>query len=47
LDSLLNDKDAFTKKLVKNIGNGIADESAFTLVLKRINGKHIYDLSRD
>lgn len=47
LDSLLNDKEAFTKKLVKNIGNGIADESAFTLVLKRINGKHIYVLSRD
>lgn len=47
LDSLLNDKEVFTKKLIKNISNGIADESAFTLALKRINGKHIYILNRD
>lgn len=47
LYDLVNDTNSFKKKFIKNLANKITDESAFTVSLKKLNGQHLYILSKD
>lgn len=46
LDSLLNDKNVFSKKLIKNLRHQITEDN-FTVALKRVNGNHLYVLTKE
>lgn len=47
LADLVNDKDSFTKKFVSNLAVKIPDYNAFTVALKKVNGKHQYILTEE
>lgn len=47
LYDLVNDVNSFKRKFVNNLANKITDESAFTVSLKKLNGQHLYILSKD
>lgn len=45
LYTLVHDKEIFTKKLVSNIASKISNDENYTVILKRLNGKHTYLLT--
>ena len=46
LDTLMSDTAVFTKKLVNNLRHQITEDN-FTVALKRVNGNHLYILTKE